>query len=626
MTPSHRNIFWFPVLASSCGLAFALLAGCTDYGPVGSGSASSVPLNCDDGIKTAFKPDANTSVVAVRSVKAGDRLIAVDSAAPITAAVDMCLVKLLVGPGVPSQPPTAPSFSDGIGIEIWLPARASWNERIRNYGGGGWVGGGHRYADQVGSKVPALVNANMGYAVGTTDAGQPLYQDGSFILKTDGRINRDAFRDFSYRAMVEQATKTRALVKLYYGKAQKFAYFDGHSQGGRQGLKVAQNYPELYDGYMIAAPAIDQEKFGLARLYVQIVLKNDLGFSAVDTDAAKAFAAKVSAVNARAVAACDKERLGFLLDPLQCDYDPARDAGALCAGASIGGVVGSNTDAASCVTAKEAIAIDKIWYGATSDGSYDPNPSADVRTGKKLGPRQLWWPYTRGADVGGLITSPGTDMLVLMTQDAGYASSYRSSYTSAAGKFVNASTATRDKWTQLSYPGLAEAFTRSDQLQGELGDLFSSNPDLSKLRDRGAKILVHHGLGEDVIPAAGMINYYTRVADKMGGDAEVRKYMRLYLTPAVAHSSQGRAYTIGNARNATVPQPKLPGNGNQTPTRDRDQMFSALVDWVERGIEPGSIVVTSTDGSTSYPICVYPQKITWNGTGAAQVAASYACR
>ena len=57
--------------------------------------------------------------------------------------------------------------------------------------------------------------------------------------------------------------------------------------------------------------------------------------------------------------------------------------------------------------------------------------------------------------------------------DAGYASSYRSSYTSAAGKFVNASTATRDKWTQLSYPGLAEAFTRSDQLQSELGDLFS---------------------------------------------------------------------------------------------------------------------------------------------------------
>jgi feruloyl esterase len=294
MTPSKRNAPGFPALVLSCGLACALLAACSDYGPVGSGSASAPPLNRDDGIKAAFKPDANTSVVAVRPIKAGDRLVAVDSAAPITAAVDMCLVKLLVGPGIPSEPAmTAPSFSEGIGIEIWLPAHANWSERIRNYGGGGWVGGGHRYADQIGSKVPALVNANMGYAVGTTDAGQPLYQDGSFILKADGRINRDAFRDFSYRAMVEQATKTKALVKLYYGKAQKFAYFDGHSQGGRQGLKVAQNYPELYDGYDRRS-AIDQEKFGLARLYAQIVLKNDLGFTAVDADLAKAFAAKVT--------------------------------------------------------------------------------------------------------------------------------------------------------------------------------------------------------------------------------------------------------------------------------------------------------------------------------------------
>jgi feruloyl esterase len=272
------------------------------------------------------------------------------------------------------------------------------------------------------------------------------------------------------------------------------------------------------------------------------------------------------------------------------------------------------------------VVIDKIWYGATSDGTFESNPSEDVRTGKKLGVKQLWWPYTRGADVSGLITSPGTDMLVLMNQDASYASSYRSSYTSAAGKFVNASTVARDKWTQLSYAGLAEAMAKSEALQPELADLFTSDPDLSKLRTVGAKVLVHHGLGEDVIPAAGMINYYSRVASRMGGDAEVQKFMRLYLTPAVAHSSQGRAYTIGNAKNGTVPQPRLPGNGNQVPTRERDQMFSALVDWVENRIAPTSMVVTSTDGTVSYPICVYPQKITWNRTGSVQAASSYSCR
>src|SRR5450756_1998058 len=58
------------------------------------------PLACDDGLKTAFHPDAETSVVAVRQVKKGEELLAPDSPKPVTAAADLCLVKLLVGPGV----------------------------------------------------------------------------------------------------------------------------------------------------------------------------------------------------------------------------------------------------------------------------------------------------------------------------------------------------------------------------------------------------------------------------------------------------------------------------------------------------------------------------------------------
>jgi hypothetical protein len=131
----------------------------------------------------------------------------------------LCLVKLLVRPGVTTEKDkNARSYSEWIGIEVWLPSPANWNERIRNYGGGGWVGGGHRYANKIGSKVPAIVIANMGYASGTTDAGQPWYQDGSFAFLSNGKINTEAFRDFSWRAMVEQAVKTKALVDLYYGR------------------------------------------------------------------------------------------------------------------------------------------------------------------------------------------------------------------------------------------------------------------------------------------------------------------------------------------------------------------------------------------------------------------------
>ncbi len=92
-----------------------------------------------------------------------------------------------------------------------------------------------------------------------------------------------------------------------------------------------------------------------------------------------------------------------------------------------------------------------------------------------------------------------------------------------------------------------------------------------------------------------------------------------------AHSSQGRAYTV-SGNNNTVPLAKLPGNANQTPTREQDQFFTALVDWVEKGQAPGEIVLTSRDNSVSYPVCVYPQRTTWNGVGSAKLPSSYSCK
>ena len=404
---------------AALGLALsvtALLAACGAMRP-----APAQPMACDDGIKAAFKPDAQTTVVAVRQVKKGEALLAVDSSSPITAAADMCLVKLLVGPGATAEKDkTARSYSEGIGIEVWLPTQANWNERIRNYGGGGWVGGGHRDAGQIGSKVPAIVNANMGYASGTTDAGQPWSQEGSFAYLSSGKINVESFRDFSSRAMVEQAVKTKALVALYYGKAPKFSYFDGHSQGGRQGMKIAQEHPELYDGYMIAQPALNVPKFGTTGIYTQIVMKTELGITAANKAEAAAFAKKVDAANKLAVASCDKAGLGFLLDPFSCSYDPARDAGTLCSGVAGNGVTGSNADAGTCMSLKEANALNRIWYGATRDGSWDPAQTPAARSGQSLGAKQLWWTFPRGSGIAGTITGANAEHLALALQDVRY--------------------------------------------------------------------------------------------------------------------------------------------------------------------------------------------------------------
>lgn len=596
----------------------ALLAGCAGLAPAPR------PLACDDGIKTAFRPDALTTVVSVRAIPKGSQLVAVDSPQAVTTAVDMCLVKLLVGPGSTTveKDRTAPSYTEGIGMEIWLPAHASWNERIRNYGGGGWVGGGHRDPQKIGSKLPALVTANMGYATGTHDGGQPAYQDPSFAFLSNGQVNEPSLNDMSYRAIHQQALKTRALVDLYYGKAPRYSYYDGHSQGGRQGLQMAQKHPELYDGFLIGQPAINAPSFGLASLYPQVVMKSELGITALDKDAAAAFARKVAAVNARAVASCDKEKLGFLLDPFACGYDPLRDAGALCTGVTGQGVTGSNADTATCMSAKEAVALNKIWYGPTTDGSYDPQQTDAGRSGQVRGDKQLWWSLTRGSNLGGQITRASTDMLALALRDVRYAAD---ASVASGIALRNASTPVRNRWQELSYTDFAQALTRGLD-QPLLRDYQTDNAAAAaKFASLKRKMILWNGLAEDVIPAQGSVHYYERIKAGAGGDAQAQQFLRLYNLPGMAHSSQGRAWTVGNVNN-TVPMPQLPGNNNQNPTREQDTLFSALVDWVERGTAPESIVLQSRDKSTSYPACVYPKKITWSGTGPAREAASYSCR
>jgi Tannase and feruloyl esterase len=621
-------------LSTSLILALLFVSGCQSVPNVTASVTK--PQTCDSSLQSAFKPDALTTVVSVREYKKGDKLFVSDAGAPVTLAADLCLVKLKVGPGNPG-PQEARSTSEGIGIEVWLPSHVNWNERIRNYGGGGYVGGNHIYADAdgttlekaVGSKFPAPVIAGMGFASGTTDAGQRWSQNGSYSFLPDGTLNETLLKDFSYRSLYEQATKTKALVTLYYGKPPKFTYFDGHSTGGRQGWKVAQERPELYDGYLIAAPAIESSKFSLNGFYPQVVMKAELGYTAADPAfVSMNFKGKINAVNRKAVEACDKEKLGFLLNPFACNYNPARDASALCKGVQGDGVTGENTDEKQCVNAAEARVINRVWYGITRDGSFDANQSEVDRAGRALGANQMWWSYPIGSDWGNLVGAvSGSERVALFLKDVRYAASTQVNPTV---DIRNASTPERDKWREVDYKLLSRAFDQGQAMKSVLGDIDTNMTDLRKLRDLGKKVITYTGLAEDAIPPATSVYHFQQIVKNMGNQSDVQKFLRLYLVPGKAHSSQGRAYTVASGtdptRNNSVPLPKLPGIANQTPNPSQDQMFTALQTWVENGNAPQSIILTSRDNSVSYPICVYPLKAIWNGVDSSKLADSYTCK
>ena len=107
---------------------------------------------------------------------------------------------------------------------------------------------------------------------------------------------------------------------------------------------------------------------------------------------------------------------------------------------------------------------------------------------------------------------------------------------------------------------------------------------------------------------------------------ENKKTERESETMSIMNGKGIRAALLAGGKNDTVPLPKLPGNSNQTPTREQDQFFTALVDWVEKGAAPGEILLTSRDNSVSYPVCVYPLRTRWNGNGDARQASNYSCR
>lgn len=597
--PLHtRHAGWLLAVAVA-----GTLAGCGSDDDDNNNGTPPAALACNDTMKTAFVPDANTSVLLVRSYKKGDALtLGTTTATTPTAAADLCVVKLLVGPGNPG-PADAPSTSPGIGIEVWLPAPTAWNNRLHVLGGGGWQGGVHTSLTALagtsrnGLVTPAEVAGVEGAVSATTDTGHAnATNGGSFAMLPDGSINTALWNDFSQRSLHEMAVKTKALTLAYYGRAQRYAYFDGFSTGGRQGHKLAQVYPEDYDGILAGAPAFNWTRFITGELYPQVVQQRDLA-------GVNLTSAQLGLVSNAAINACDVvggQHLGYIPDPSQCTYDPTKDVAVLCAAS------GGTNATASCVSTVQATAINKIWYGQTNDGSV-PIPAADNGFAVLPTGNQRWYGLTRGTDLNALAgANPfpiSTDVVALESQDA----------TLAQPLFINAKANGANRWRQLTYADLAAAGDKGLALQTSFANINTDNPDLSRLRDRGAKMVMYHGMSDVLIPPQGSINYYNRVATQMGGIPAIQNFYRFYLVPGMTHG-------LGNGTSNTAAVVPLPTAG---------QLYQLVTDWVEKGTAPGRLDIASTVTTTapvasSRPLCVYPLKATYT-SGSVTAAASYTC-
>ncbi|WP_341772472.1 tannase/feruloyl esterase family alpha/beta hydrolase [Burkholderia gladioli] len=87
---------------------------------------------------------------------------------------------------------------------------------------------------------------------------------------------------------------------------------------------------------------------------------------------------------------------------------------------------------------------------------------------------------------------------------------------------------------------------------------------------------------------------------------------------------QGRGPNAGDHRRAALALGTARLGGSRR--RHRQDLYANLVDWVENDKAPTSIQLSSADGSASQPICMYPTKATYKGTGSIRDAANDSCQ
>ena len=62
----------------------------------------------------------------------------------------------------------------------------------------------------------------------------------------------------------------RVLAERMYGAGPSYTYYIGGSQGGREGLTVAQRYPDDYDGVVATVPILNFSTLMLAPELIRI--------------------------------------------------------------------------------------------------------------------------------------------------------------------------------------------------------------------------------------------------------------------------------------------------------------------------------------------------------------------
>ncbi|KAK4230002.1 putative tannase subunit protein [Podospora fimiseda] len=421
-----------------------------------------------------------------------------------------------------------------------------------------------------------------GAASGTTDGGFGGWDKdlSAAILRANGVLNYDAMAAYGYKAIHEMSVIGKELTRKFYNtggsglnstNTKIYSYFNGCSEGGREGLSQIQRYGTQFDAAAIGAPAMREVVHWLQGP----VVEKTVNYFPPPCE--------LQRITADAVAACDS--LDGKIDGVAARSD-------LCkhfynATNSIG-----NTYNCS--------AVDRSFF----QGGPLPAVSGTVSPAAAEVANQIWK---------GLFDSKGRRISVnnfpsvpLPNAETAYNPVTNSYVPFPNGALLNL--LVREEYT-FDFP--LEDFTfdtmRDWIIQGKQKfgyPLEAAWPDLEKFRDNGGKVLHWHGEADGVIPAMSSTIYYDAVRKTMypglglnESYAELKDWYKLFLVPGAGHCDPN------------VEQP--------TGAFPRD-ILKSLIDWAEGDVNPERLPATVLSGPEQgerQDICSWPLRPLWSSAG-----------
>ncbi len=436
-------------------------------------------------------------------------------------------------------------------IRFGVSLPTDWNGRFVMRGGGGYAG-----QQPVKGREDPL--RGEGYVTASTDTG---HDSARFPLATFAYNNRDAEIDYAYRAVHLTAVEVKELIAEYYGRSADYDYWLGCSTGGRQGLMSAQRFPEDFDGIVAGAPVLDFTNTQIGGVWFSRAMReHPLSLQQI-ASVGEAIYAKCDAI--------DGLEDGVIDDPRRCDFDPAVDYPAC-----------ESADGDDCLTPGERETLAKIYGGVVSRGApYFPGQPLGAELGDPLGS-----PVAHVSGWGRWFVDPSGNTPLLETFGV---------------TFMRYMAFTRDDpdWS-LDQFDFDEDPYRMEAIRGILD---ATDPDLTRFRDAGGKMITYHGWSDTALNPLMAVDYYEDVLATTPGALDV---YRLFMVPGMFHCGSGRGITEIDA---------LPD----------------LVAWVEEGQAPAQLVGRRVDGEDNVlmtrPVCPYPEVARYRGTGDVNDADSFAC-